>query len=114
MTRNQHTPDFALTKGRFVLPDRIVTGQALMMSGGRIAGFMTEADLAADVDRIDAGGRLVTPGLIDIHTHGALGHTFNEPAAEAFGVITAENARRGVTSLLATTATAPIDRKSVV
>ncbi|MEJ2750865.1 MAG: N-acetylglucosamine-6-phosphate deacetylase, partial [Anaerolineae bacterium] len=45
---------------------------------------------------------------IDIHTHGALGHTFNEPTAEAFGAITAENARRGVTALLATTATAPI------
>lgn len=99
---------FAIVNGRFVLPDGIVAGQALLLASGRIAGFMAEADLAAEVEQLDAGGRLVTPGLIDIHTHGALGHTFNEPTAEAFAVITAENARRGVTSLLATTATAPI------
>jgi N-acetylglucosamine-6-phosphate deacetylase len=65
-------------------------------------------DLGSDLPQVDVGGRLVTPGLIDIHTHGALGHTFNEPTVEAFAAITAENRRRGVTSLLATTATAPI------
>ncbi|MCB0238973.1 MAG: amidohydrolase family protein, partial [Anaerolineae bacterium] len=99
---------FAILNGRVVLPDRLVTGKALLVEDGRIVGLTTVDDLPDDVQRIDAGGRLVTPGLIDIHTHGALGHTFNEPTAEAFGVITTENARRGVTSLLATTATAPI------
>ena len=34
--------------------------------------------------------------------HGAVGHTFNEPTAEAFGTITAETARRGITALLLT------------
>jgi N-acetylglucosamine-6-phosphate deacetylase len=43
--------------------------------------------------------------LIDLHTHGALGHTFNEATAEAFATITTEQASRGVTSLLATTMT---------
>ncbi|MCB0201753.1 MAG: N-acetylglucosamine-6-phosphate deacetylase [Anaerolineae bacterium] len=100
---------FAILNGRVVLPDRLVTGKALLVEDGRIVGLTTVDDLPDDVQRIDAGGRLVTPGLIDIHTHGALGHTFNEPTAEAFGVITAENVRRGVTSLLATTSTAPID-----
>ena len=109
-TSPSDTPEapFAIVDGRFVLPDKIVTGQALLITGGHIAGFVAEADLAAHVERLDAGGRLVTPGLIDIHTHGALSHTFNEPTTGAFGAITAENARRGVTSLLATTATAPI------
>ena len=103
-TSPSDTPEapFAIVDGRFVLPDKIVTGQALLRTGGHIAGFVAEADLAAHVERLDAGGRLVTPGLIDIHTHGALSHTFNEPTTGAFGAITAENARRGVTSLLAT------------
>jgi N-acetylglucosamine-6-phosphate deacetylase len=65
-------------------------------------------ELGDEFEKIDVTGRLIAPGLIDIHTHGALGHTFNEPTAEAFGVITRENAQRGVTSLLATPATAPI------
>ncbi len=98
----------AIANGRIVLPDRMVEGRALVVEGSRIAGLAAEGDLGADVERVDAGGRYVTPGLIDIHTHGCLHHTFNEPTAEAFGVITAENARRGVTSLLATLAAAPI------
>ena len=44
---------------------------------------------------------------MDIHIHGALGCTFNDASDEAFRTITAETGRRGVTSLLATTAAAP-------
>jgi len=60
------------------------------------------------IETIDVGGRYLAPGLIDIHTHGGLGHIFNEASTEAFEIITQENARRGVTALLATTMTAPI------
>jgi N-acetylglucosamine-6-phosphate deacetylase len=99
---------FALTNGRIVLPQKLVTGQALVVSDGKIAGLAELDELGADVEQIDVGGRYITPGLIDLHIHGALGHTFNEPTPEAFAAITQENARRGVTALLATTATAPI------
>jgi len=99
---------FALVNGRLVLPDALVTGRALVVGEDRIAGIAGLDELDAAMPRIDVGGRLVTPGLIDIHQHGALGHTFNEPDAAAFRIITGENARRGITSLLATTATAPI------
>jgi len=104
----KHTGRFALVNGRVVLPDQVLDGHAVVIDGPVIAGITAESKLAAGIERIDVGGRLITPGLIDIHTHGTLGHTFNEPTAEAFSVITLENARRGVTSLLATTATAPI------
>ncbi len=103
------TAPLALVNGRIVLPDRVVDGQVLLVADSKIVAVAALDELAADTARLDVGGRLVTPGLVDIHTHGALGHTFNEPTAEAFATITAENLRRGVTSLLATTATAPID-----
>lgn len=99
---------FALINGRIILPHEVVTGQALVVERGTILGLAEPDALGSEVQRIDVGGRLIAPGLIDIHQHGALGHTFNEPTAEAFAVITAENARRGVTLLLATLATAPI------
>ncbi|MDI7275532.1 MAG: amidohydrolase family protein, partial [Anaerolineae bacterium] len=98
----------ALVNGQIVLPDRLVRGPALVVEGGRIAGLAEPAALAAHVQRLDVGGRYVAPGLVDIHTHGAVGHSFNEPSPVAFGAITAENARHGTTSLLATIAAAPI------
>ncbi len=103
-TRNH----FALVNGRVVTPQALESGKAVVIDGSTIAAIVAAAELDDDIDLIDVGGRLITPGLIDIHTHGALGHTFNEPTAAAFEVITRENARRGVTSLLATPATAPI------
>jgi N-acetylglucosamine-6-phosphate deacetylase len=99
---------FALVNGRIVLPLEIVASQALVIERGKILGVGDTDSLGSEVQRIDVGGRLIAPGLVDIHTHGALGHTFNEPTAEAFATITAENARHGVTLLLATLATAPI------
>jgi N-acetylglucosamine-6-phosphate deacetylase len=99
---------FALTNGRVVLPNEVVTGKAVVVEGDKIVGMAHADSLGSDVEAMDVGGRIITPGLIDLHTHGALGHTFNEPTAEAFAAITEENARRGVTSLLATLATAPI------
>ena len=98
----------ALVNGRIVLPDAVTQGKAVVVERDKIIGVTDVGALGADVERMDVGGRIVTPGLIDIHTHGALGHTFNEPTADAFGTICAENARRGVTSLVATLATAPI------
>ncbi|HHJ05893.1 MAG TPA: N-acetylglucosamine-6-phosphate deacetylase [Anaerolineae bacterium] len=99
---------FALTNGRIILPDEIVSGKAVIVEGEKIAAITDAASLPGGIPTVDVGGRIISPGLIDIHIHGAVGHTFNEPTADAFAAITAETARRGITSLLATTATAPI------
>jgi N-acetylglucosamine-6-phosphate deacetylase len=96
---------FALTNGRIILPQEIVTGQAVVIEAGKIVGLGPIASLGSETERLDVGGRFIAPGLIDLHTHGALGHTFNEATAEAFATITEEQASRGVTSLLATTMT---------
>ncbi len=99
---------FALTNGQVILPDEIVSGKAVIVEGEKIAAITNAASLPEGIPTVDVGGRIISPGLIDIHIHGAVGHTFNEPTADAFAAITAETARRGITSLLATTATAPI------
>ena len=47
---------------------------ALVIEGGRIAWVGAESDLPCpDAPRCDLGGRLVTPGLIDCHTHVVFG-----------------------------------------
>ncbi len=103
------TQPFALVNGRLILPDRVLTGHALVIQGCTILDLPPQEALPPEMPRVDVGGRLIGPGLIDIHTHGAVGHTFNEPTPEAFAAITRENLRRGVTGLLATTATAPLE-----
>lgn len=101
---NQRT---ALVNGRIVLPDAIADDQALLIEQGKIVAI-TDLDAIGDANPIDVGGRWITPGLIDLHTHGALGHTFNEPTPEAFAAICDVNARHGATSLCATLAPAPM------
>jgi len=100
---------FALTNGLIVLPTQVLRDQALVIDAGRIAGMVTPSDVSSDLPQIDVGGRLITPGLIDIHIHGAFGYTFNDATTAAFATITQENARCGVTSLLATTTTDAIE-----
>jgi N-acetylglucosamine-6-phosphate deacetylase len=97
----------ALVNGRIVLPDAIVDDRVVLLEMGRIIAITTR-EAIGDAASIDVGGRWITPGLIDIHTHGATGHTFNEPTSEAFAAICDENARHGVTSLCATLAPAPL------
>ncbi len=54
-------------------------GASLLMTGGVIA-FVGEGDIPDDAETIDAKGRWVTPGLIDVHSH--LG-VYASPSVEA-------------------------------
>lgn len=96
----------AIVNARAVLPDRIEDGCAILVEDDKIRAVGREADLPAEATRFDAQGATIIPGLVDIHTHGGLGHTFNEPTAEAFGAILAANAKMGVTSVVGTLAPA--------
>ncbi len=58
---------------------------------------------------LDAGGKMLIPGFIDIHIHGALGCDFNDGTHEAFDKITQFVASHGTTSLLATTSTVSVE-----
>ncbi len=98
----------ALINGRVILREEVVTGKAVIIIGSKILGLGDGNSLSTGTDQLDVAGRYIAPGLIDIHTHGAAGHSFNEPAREAFAAITEENAARGVTSLLTTISTAPV------
>lgn len=102
------SPPTVLVNGKIVLPDRVVEGQALYVADGRIQAVAGVDEFSADVVRVDVQGHLITPGLIDIHIHGARGASFNDADRAAFATVTRACAKAGVTSLLATTATAPM------
>jgi N-acetylglucosamine-6-phosphate deacetylase len=100
---------YALVNGTIVTPTTLLTEHGLLVNTGRIEALVPLGELPADLPRFDVGGRLIAPGLVDIHTHGARGNSFNEGSVEAFTTILAANGRAGVTSLLATTATDAIE-----
>lgn len=100
----------ALVNGRIVLPGGVVDGEALLIEDEVIRAITLAGDLPSDAERIDVAGAYIAPGLVDIHTHGALGRSFLDGDEEAFAVITEAQARRGVTSLLPTTSTAPLEQ----
>jgi N-acetylglucosamine-6-phosphate deacetylase len=106
--RHEAAPRLALIGGRLVLPGRVLDGHALLLRGGRIEAIARGADLGDATERLDVGGALVAPGLVDIHTHGALGRSFLEDDDTAFATILELQLRHGVTSVLATTSTAPL------
>ena len=93
-----------LSNARLILPDGIHDGLEIVVADGKI----TEVRKRSNTEAIDLGGNYLAPGFIDLHIHGALGRDTMEASPEAFRAICAYHATGGTTSLLLTTATAPI------
>ena len=77
----------------------------VVVEDGRIADIGTGDAEVADCECIDAGGRYIAPGFIDIHTHGAGNHDFMDGTVEAFLGAAETHARHGTTLLYPTTLT---------
>ena len=96
------------TNARLVFPDGIREGLEIVAEQGKIAEIRQQTKAAAN-DVIDLGGNYLAPGFVDLHVHGAIGRDTMEASAEAFRAICDFHARGGTTSLLLTTATAPMN-----
>lgn len=72
---------------------------AVAVEGERIAAVGPRAEIEAqfrDAERIDCSGRLLTPGLVDSHTHAIFGRArYEEQELRAAGVGYMEIAKRG-------------------
>ena len=93
------------TGGRFLLPEGVRTGLALVVRDGRIDAIIPEAD-APEGLRVDAGGQFVSPGFIDMHVHGGWGHDFLDGTVEAYLEPARQHALHGTTTMAPSLATA--------
>lgn len=98
-----------LDNARLALPEGVRSG-ALAVKDGRIAAIDTPPE--GDWTRIDLQGRLITPALIDCHTHIVHGgHRAQEFAMRLEGASYAEIARAGggIVSTVSATRGASVD-----
>ncbi|GAA1375926.1 amidohydrolase/deacetylase family metallohydrolase [Catellatospora chokoriensis] len=85
--------DLLLTGGHVIDPDSGRDGVAdVAVTGGRIAAVGVDLPREGTRELVDARGRLVTPGLVDLHTHVFPGATYwgidPDPVAWCSGVTT--------------------------
>ena len=91
--------------GKIILIDRIIPQGTVLIKDGIIQAI-EEGDITiSDADEIDAKGKYISPGFIDIHVHGGGGHDFMDGTPEAFLQIAQIHARHGTTAMLPTTLT---------
>jgi N-acetylglucosamine-6-phosphate deacetylase len=92
-----------IINGRVITPYRILDGATLLIDGSTIEAI-SERDIEAPRALvIDAAGKYVSPGFIDIHVHGGGGHDFMDGTADAFLQIAALHAAHGTTAMTPTT-----------
>lgn len=74
-----------IKNAKIVLETGIIWDGVLAMDGDRIAAFgeASELEIPADADVIDAKGKYVGPGFVDIHVHGGNGYMFDTYPEEA-------------------------------
>src|SRR6516164_7959144 len=89
-----------IINGKVITPEGIVAGRDVFLRDGKIVAAGSPGDRV-----IDAGGRYVSPGFIDIHVHGGGGHDFMDGNERAFLEIARTHARYGTTAMLPTTLT---------
>lgn len=97
----------AITNGRVIARDCICNNINLYIKDGKIFKI-TEQTLPCD-KKIDAGGAYVSPGFIDMHTHGAGGFDFLDKSEEAYIVSSRVHAEHGATGIVPTITSVDID-----
>src|SRR6478672_11114931 len=97
------------TNGRLIFGDGIRDGLEVVVKEGKIAAICERFLAHGEHEIVDLSGNYLAAGFIDLHVHGALGRDTMEASAEAFRSICDFHASGGTTSLLLTTATAPLN-----
>lgn len=99
------TLSMKIFNGQVITPHRIIPRGSILIEGGKIVAIKNgDIDVETEIE-IDAQGKYIAPGFIDIHVHGGGGYDFMDGDIESFLKIAETHARFGTTSMLPTTLT---------
>src|SRR6187402_3600637 len=99
------TDKLKIFNAMIITPNRMINRGTIILSGGTILDVIDGYVEMDDALEIDAGGKFVSPGFIDLHVHGGGGYDFMDGTEEAFLKIAETHARYGTTTMLPTTLT---------
>lgn len=92
-----------IKNGKVVLADSIIEHGYVEFEGAKIVA-VGQGEYVGDATQVvDAQGDYISPGFIDMHTHGAGGHDFMDGTVEAYVESAKMYARHGATSVAPTT-----------
>lgn len=100
-----HPEKIKIYNGKIVTPYKIIEGGCLLITGDTITEVSEKNIEAGDAVEINAEGKYVAPGFIDIHVHGGGGCDFMDATETAFLKIAEAHAQYGTTAMLPTTLT---------
>jgi N-acetylglucosamine-6-phosphate deacetylase len=96
-----------LFRGTVILPTRLLPRGLVVVENERIVEVCSEGDvrIPSGATVVDAGYGYVSPGFIDIHTHGGAGSDYMDGTPDAARIVNRSHARHGTTTILPTTTT---------
>ncbi len=94
-----------ICNANIITPYTIIENGTILVADKKIIAVSEKNIEAEDAIVIDAKGKYVSPGFIDIHVHGGGGHDFMDGNETAFLKIAELHARYGTTAMLPTTLT---------
>jgi N-acetylglucosamine-6-phosphate deacetylase len=89
--------------GRIISPLRVIDGGCVIVRNGKIESVNHSDINVPGALVIDAKGKYISPGFIDLHVHGGGGHDFMDNEIDGYLAIAALHAKHGTTSLMPTT-----------
>lgn len=97
---------YCILNGKVILKDQVIDAN-VFVSGSKITEISKRQP--EDETVIDAKGRYVSPGFIDVHSHGRGGSDTMYPTFDDINTITTASIKTGVTSILPTTMTMSVE-----
>lgn len=100
-----------LKNGTVITPIRTEKDSSVIIEDGKVITILPDSKLQTyENDQIiDVGGRYISPGFIDIHSHGGGGHDFMDGTVEAIVGAATSHVAYGTTTILPTTVTSTWD-----